>query len=108
MKARNIEWDIDMADVYEVLDNMTDTEVAEILHLPVAKYAVMSIDDRHDLANETFRQNTTELYKLFGLPTEVTVPKYLANTADAYYEENIANWLSDEFEFCHHGFELTA
>ena len=35
-----------------------------------------------------------------GLPDEIEIPYYLQD------DEDIANWLSDEYGFCHEGFEL--
>lgn len=35
-----------------------------------------------------------------GLPTEIEIPKCVD-------EEDISDWLSDEYGFCHAGFEVT-
>lgn len=37
---------------------------------------------------------------LEGLPTEVDIPTGM------WDEDEISDWLSDEFGFCHYGFEL--
>lgn len=39
------------------------------------------------------------------LPTEVDVPYHLVNNEDDYVEV-VSDWLSDEFGYCHDGFEL--
>ena len=45
------------------------------------------------------------------LPTEVEIPDYLVEDYKEddfdYYYSDISDWLSNEFAFCHHGFELT-
>lgn len=42
------------------------------------------------------------------LPTEVEIPEELANkyTDEEEYLEEISDWLSDEFGFCHFGFKI--
>lgn len=39
------------------------------------------------------------------LPTEIEVPNYLGDDEDEFLD-NVSDWLSDEFGFCHDGFEL--
>ena len=45
------------------------------------------------------------------LPTEVEIPDYLVEDYKEddfdYYYSDISDWLSNEFAFCHYGFELT-
>lgn len=49
-----------------------------------------------DLENgETYEEALTAC----GLPTEIEIPEDVD-------EEEIADWLSDEYGFCHTGFEL--
>ena len=42
---------------------------------------------------------------LEGLPTEVEIPDYLITDEDDLLDD-ISDWLSDEYGFCHDGFEL--
>ena len=46
-----------------------------------------------------------ELGDLEYLPTEVEIPSYLI-TDESDSLEDISDWLSDEYGFCHDGFEL--
>ena len=39
------------------------------------------------------------------LPTEVEIPDYLITDEDDLLDD-ISDWLSDEYGFCHFGFEL--
>ena len=39
------------------------------------------------------------------LPTEVEIPDYLITDEDDLLDD-ISDWLSDEYGFCHDGFEL--
>ena len=45
-----------------------------------------------------------------NLPTEVEIPDNLISGYDEknidYYYSDISDWLSDEYGFCHWGFEL--
>lgn len=40
-----------------------------------------------------------------ALPTEVEIPDYLITDEDDCLDD-VSDWLSDEYEFCHDGFEL--
>ena len=46
-----------------------------------------------------------ELEDLEYLPTEVEIPSYLITDEDDLLDD-ISDWLSDEYGFCHDGFEL--
>ena len=39
------------------------------------------------------------------LPTEIEIPDYLITDEDDFLDD-VSDWLSDEFGFCHDGFEL--
>lgn len=47
---------------------------------------------------------------LSTLPTEVEIPDNLIDDdedfEEDYYYSDISDWLSDEYGFCHYGFEL--
>ena len=51
-----------------------------------------------------------ELEDLDNLPTEVEIPDNLIDNNEDfdqdYYYSDISDWLSDEYGFCHFGFEL--
>ena len=40
------------------------------------------------------------------LPTEVEIPDYLIPDDEDDLLDDVSDWLSDEFGFCHFGFEL--
>lgn len=40
---------------------------------------------------------------LKSLPTEVEIPEEMTNPID---EDEISDWLSDQYGFCHYGFEI--
>lgn len=102
MKATNIQWDIDMDEVYEVLDEMTAKNAAEALDLPYDRYANMTTGERHDYAYDYFRHRPGALDEFMGLPEDVEIPPELTDDCD------IADWLSDVYGFCHEGFSLVA
>ena len=40
------------------------------------------------------------------LPTEVEIPDYLTTDDEDDLLDDISDWLSDEYGFCHDGFDL--
>ena len=40
------------------------------------------------------------------LPTEVEIPDYLITDDEDDLLDDVSDWLSDEYGFCHDGFEL--
>ena len=100
MKAKNIRWDVDMEGVLESLDDLSLEETAKLLKVPYEKYAKMSFDERDDFAEDYFRHNPGALFEFVDLPDEVDLPEGLTD------EDDISDWLSDEYGFCHDGFKL--
>ena len=43
---------------------------------------------------------------LLTLPTEVEIPNYLITDDEDDLLDEVSDWLSDEYGFCHDGFEL--
>jgi hypothetical protein len=100
MKITNIQWDIDFDEVYERLDNMEYTTAAKAIGVPAERYANMTTEERHDYAYDKFHHCPAELDEFVGLPLEIEIPEELTD------DEDISDWLSDEFGYCHEGFEL--
>ena len=98
MKATNIQWDIDMEDALAMLDEMTAKDAAEALEISYDRYANMTSEERDDYAYDFFHHRPGALCDFVGLPDEVDIPEELTD------EEDIADWLSDEYGFCHDGF----
>ena len=99
MKAGNIQWVVDMDEMLEVMDTMTVESAAEVVEIPVSRYANMTTEERHDYAIDYFRHCPGALDDLMGLPDKVDIP-------DEVDEEDVADWLSDEYGFCHEGFVI--
>jgi len=106
MKATNIRWDIDFDEVYEKLDEMTYEAAAEAIGVPAETYANMTTEERHDYAYDLFHHSPATLDEFMGLPNEVIIPDELNKPDDEYYVDDISDWLSDEYGFCHEGFVL--
>lgn len=100
MKAYNIKWDIDIDDAIDTLDEMTSEDAAKVLELPEKRYANMTTSDRYDYAYSYFERCHGAMEGLFRLPNSVEIPKDMSD------EDEISDWLSDEYGFCHAGFEL--
>lgn len=100
--AKNIKWDIDIDEIYEALDEMTVVEAANLLELCVERYANMSTEEKHDYAYDYFHHRHDDCKAEFlGIPSEIKIPDGLVGD-----DEAISDWLSDEYGWCHEGFEL--
>ena len=106
--AFDIQWDIDSDYALEMLDEMPCKEAADALGINIEEYEPMSREDRHGLALSIWRHFPAKLFEFIGLPYSVIIPDELLmeNDSDAM-DENIANWLSDEYGFCVKGFTLS-
>lgn len=107
MKITNIQWDIDFDEVYERLDNMEYTTASKAIGIPAERYANMTTEERHDYAYDLFHHSPASLDEFIGLPDEIELPEELNKPNDDYYTEDISDWLSDTYGFCHKGFEIT-
>ena len=101
--ACNINWDVDMNDIYSVLDEMTAERAAEALEVPYDRYANMTTEERHQEAFDRFRDHPSLISEFMGLPEEVEIPSELAGDDDA-----ITEWLSDTYEFCIREYALSS
>ena len=101
MKAKNIQWDINMSDILDVLDEITAKNAAKALEIPYDTYANMTTEERHDYAYDFFRRYPAAKNELMDLPNDVEIPSTVP-------QHDIADWLSDSYGFCHDGFELDA
>ncbi len=100
MKATNIKWDVDEQDLTEeVLDYATKKEIAELLGTETHEIHNMNKDDLYELVRDAFHRDCNLMYEYLSLPTTVDVPKSVT-------EEDVADWLSNEYEYLHDGFEL--
>ena len=100
MKAYNIDWDINIEEALDILDEMDYKDAASALGISVDAYANMTTEERHDYAYDLFHHCPGELEDFMNLPTKVEIPKELTN------EEDITEWLSDEYGFCIKGYKL--
>ncbi len=104
MKATNILWDVDFDEVYEHLDNMNYKNAAKAIEVSEETYANMTTEERHDQAYYLFRHSPADLDEFLGLPSEVDIPAELIESD--FFDEDVSDWLSDTFGYCHEGFEI--
>ena len=57
-----------------------------------------------DGAEDMTKEDMDEI--LSTLPTEVEIPDYLITDDEDDLLDEVSDWLSDEYGFCHDGFEL--
>ena len=60
--------------------------------------------DVTDGAEDMTKEDMDEI--LSTLPTEVEIPDYLITDDEDDLLDDVSDWLSDEYGFCHDGFEL--
>ena len=70
-----------------------------------------AINIKWDVTDGTEDMTKKDMNEILStLPTEVKIPDNLINNNEDfdedYYYSNISDWLSDEYGFCHYGFEL--
>lgn len=98
--AYDIQWDVDMDEIYGNFDDMSAEKAAGILACPKRIYDNMNDAERYNLIYDRFHHNMLSRAEFVGLPNEVALPKELIN------EEDISDYLSDEYGYCHNGFSL--
>lgn len=60
--------------------------------------------DVTDGAEDMTKEDMDEI--LLTLPKEVEIPNYLITDDEDDLLDEVSDWLSDEYGFCHDGFEL--
>ena len=100
LKAYDIWWDFDKDQIFERIDETDSAEMAKIIDITPKQYESLSPEERHDLAYDKFRHCPALLDEFMGLPDEIDIPPELVDP------EDISDWLSDEYGFCHEGFQL--
>ena len=102
--AKNIQWDISIDEVNEYLDDISEEKAAELLELPVDRYRNMTEGERHDYTYDCIYHNgiynRVRAAEIMGVPEDVKIPEGI------YNPEDISDWLSDEYGYCHEGFTI--
>lgn len=113
MKAINIKWDVDEDTIIDTFNNFVDDLAIKILGIPLTEYLKMSSEDRKSYVLSTFRHQPAKMSYIlneFGISEEIEIPEtllenyYLGNLDDFY--EDVSDWLSNEYGFCHSGFNI--
>lgn len=95
MKIRKIKWDIDIDDVLKTIDEMTVEEATKVLGFPKDTYTNINTLERD--VYDMFERSPEAKANLLGLPSEANIPDDT---------KEIADYLSDEYEFCVISFEI--
>lgn len=111
MKATNIKWDVDTEDILAEVDNMSIDKIANIMGIPTDYFNAMTEEEQHnyvlDYVHHTPTSYASFLEDFFNLPQEVEIPESLAKQyGEDNFAEDISDWLSDTYEYCHGGFEI--
>jgi hypothetical protein len=101
--VKGIKWNIDMEEIIEKLDDMSIEKAANALDVPVNHFKKLSKSEQHDYAYNFFNHGlNSDIMKteFMGIPLEAVIPNELANEFEKTgNDENINDYLSDEFEF---------
>ena len=108
--ACNIDWDIDIEEMYDILDNSTVTQAAKMLEIPLERYDNMTTEERHDYAYDKIHHNRLDAAEMLGLPDEVVIPEDVLEHYGIVSKDDdmsdITDWLSDEYGYCIKGYEI--
>lgn len=100
MLASDIMWDVDMDSVMEQLHDTPDEIAAAAIGQDAKSFAALSRDEKEKAVRTAFEADHKKLNAFCDLPDEVTVPDGMTD------EDEISDWLSDTYGFCHLGFVL--
>lgn len=103
LKATHIDWDVDIDEAIEKLDEMTAENAAKALDISKDTYANMTTEERHDFAYDMWHHSPATLDEFVGVPEEVVIPDPLNPEWD---EETISDYISEETGWCHNGFTI--
>lgn len=94
--ATNIQWDIYLDEAYEALDSLSRENIAKMFG---DKTLNMTTSELHDYCYEIWHRCPAELDEFMGLPDSVRIP-------DGLEDDEIADYISDEYGFCISGFDI--
>ena len=100
----DITWDVDTEEALEMLDNMTDEEAAKALSFPREIYSDMTKEESHDYALDAWHHNRVDICEFVGLPDKVLIS--VDPDGDGWDIDDISEYLSDEYGYCHDGFRV--
>ena len=105
--AYNIDWDIDMTEAFERLDELTPHKAGGILGISAATYGAMTTEERHDYAYSLFHHCPGALCDLFELPDTVKIPgDFCIEDEDDDEWDAVTDWLSDTYGFCINNYQV--
>lgn len=104
--AKDIEWDIDIDEIYEKIDNMRVEVAAVTLGISKDTYANMTTEERHDFIYDTYHHNRKSADELFNLPETIEIPEEFGITDTEDDMSDVTDWISDEYGFCIKGYAV--
>ncbi len=98
--VKNIKWSIEFDDVLEMIRESPYEKAAKILEIPTQTYINMNDRELSDYVYDWYKKGGyDEIRDLLELPTEVEVPEDIM-------EEDIADYLTDTYDFCVEDFDM--
>lgn len=90
MIAKDVHWDVSMAEIWEILEMKNDEFAAVDLDLPVETYANMNRDERYDYAAKYFSSHE-RVNTFMKLPNQVDLPNRI-------YKEDLDFWFINNYD----------
>ena len=106
--AYDINWDIDMDNIFSAFDEMTVEKASNILGIPCTTYSNMTTEERHDYIYDTYHHNRKSASELFDLPEEIEIPDVFEIKSENDDMSDVTDWISDEYGWCINGYSVKA
>ena len=109
-KVYDIEWDVDFDGVINTIMEWTPQSVAEVLNnISEKEWMAMNDKEKSDFVFDSVYYNGGTNHELVAnimdLPREVELP-FTVNKTNPNWVDDVADYLSDEYEFTVGGFKL--
>lgn len=102
MVVSNIKWNVTLDEISELINTqqVSSGVIARLLDVPYSLYKSLSLAERCESVRDAIHHNRIDAAVLVELPDKIEIPAEIGDN-----EENIANWISDEFGYCIEGFD---
>ena len=104
--AYDIDWDVDINEIYEAFEKMTIYDAAKELCITADTYADMKTVDRHEIIRDKLHHNRINAAEILGLPDEVKIPGFFGLKSEKDDTEEVTDWLSDVYGYCINNYKV--
>ncbi len=104
--AYDIEWNVEIDEVYEIFSKMTAHNAAELLNISEKEYSAMGINEKHELIRDRIHHNRISASDIADLPEMVEIPAEFGIVSEKDNMEDVTDWLSDKYGYCINGYKV--